>query len=212
MNETAAIWINIQELQPWDKNPRNNANAIPKIADSIKRFGFANPIIARKEDNTIIAGHTRYEAAKSLGLEKVPVRFMDLDPADAKLLALADNKLSEISSWDFGKIKDVFEELGDVSIDLHTIGFNEKELESILFADYDFNFEEGETDFQGTSDEFEENSEEQNALKIVQIYFEEEDYEEFQEQLNFLSKKLETDNNTDTIIKSVAELVKTYTK
>ena len=90
-NETAAIWAPLEALKEWDKNPRNNEEAIDKVATSIKRFGFASPIIARKEDGMIIAGHTRFKAAKKLGLEKIPVRYLDLDPADAKLLAIADN-------------------------------------------------------------------------------------------------------------------------
>ena len=80
--EIAAEWVSIDKLKKWKENPRDNTAAIPKVKDSIKRFGFASPIIARKADGTIIAGHTRFEAAKLLKLEKVPVRFMDLDPAD----------------------------------------------------------------------------------------------------------------------------------
>ena len=93
--ENAAQYIDIDELIPHPDNPRINDHAVEEVAGSIKRFGFAAPIIARREDNTVIAGHTRLKAAKSLGLSKVPVRFMDLDPVDAKLLMLADNKIGE---------------------------------------------------------------------------------------------------------------------
>ena len=70
------------------------------MAKSIKRFGFGAPIVARRADDEVIAGHTRLAAAVALGLTKVPVRFLDLDPADAHLLALADNKLNEHASWE----------------------------------------------------------------------------------------------------------------
>ena len=100
MNEPAAEWVDIGLLKVWDKNPRRNAGAVAPVAESIKRFGFANPIIARRADGEVIAGHTRLLAAESLGLTKVPVRWMDLDPADAHLLAIADNKLGEIAEWD----------------------------------------------------------------------------------------------------------------
>lgn len=110
--ESAAVWVSIDELRPWDKNPRKNEKAIPKVVESIKRFGFAAPIIAR-QDGEIIAGHTRYQAAKQLGLDRVPVRYMDLDPADARLLALADNKLNEIAEWDEDALNEILRELND---------------------------------------------------------------------------------------------------
>ena len=78
MNEAAAIWEDITKLVPWDDNPRDNKRAIQSVADSIKRFGFGAPIIARKADQMVIAGHTRLAAAKVLNLEKVPVRYLDL--------------------------------------------------------------------------------------------------------------------------------------
>ena len=99
MEEHAAEWVALERIKPWAKNPRQNKDAIKSVADSIKRFGFGAPIVARLADGEIIAGHTRYAAAKQLGLERVPVRFLDLDPADAHLLAMADNKLGEIAEW-----------------------------------------------------------------------------------------------------------------
>jgi ParB-like chromosome segregation protein Spo0J len=98
--EVAAEWWDIARLKPWDRNPRKNKEAIHRVADSIRRFGFASPIVARKENGEIIAGHTRFFAAKLLGLKKVPVRALDIDESKAHLLALADNKLGEIAEWD----------------------------------------------------------------------------------------------------------------
>ena len=138
--ESAAEWIDIDELKEWDQNPRVNEHAIDEVAKSIKRFGFASPIIARKEDNTIIAGHTRWQAARSLGLDKVPVRFMDLDPADAKLLAIADNKLGEYANWNDELLSEVLSDLSDYGADLIETGFSEQELEELL----NFNIEENE--------------------------------------------------------------------
>ena len=94
--EAAAVWVPIAELHPWGQNPRLNEPAVAKVADSIKRFGFGAPLLARP-NGELIAGHTRLKAAISLGLDRVPVRFLDLDPADARLMALADNKLAEIA-------------------------------------------------------------------------------------------------------------------
>jgi len=141
--ESAAEWVDIDELKEWDQNPRINGHAIEEVAKSIKRFGFASPIIARKEDNTIIAGHTRWQAARSLGLDRVPVRFMDLDPADAKLLALADNKLGEYADWDNELLSEVLSDLSNYGSDLSETGFSENELEELLSFDLgeDYNSE-----------------------------------------------------------------------
>ena len=130
--EPAAVWLPITDLRPWDKNPRRNAEAVAKVADSIQRFGFGAPIIAREADRTIIAGHTRWLAAKKLGLQRVPVRLLDLDPADAQLLALADNKLGEIAEWDDDMLARVLEDLKAGNADLAASGFDTKEIDRLL--------------------------------------------------------------------------------
>jgi ParB-like chromosome segregation protein Spo0J len=99
-SELAAEWVDIDSLKPWKENPRKNDGTVGKVVESIKRFGFGAPILARKADREIIAGHTRFAAAQVLGLRQVPVRLLDLDPAQAHLLALADNKIQEASGWD----------------------------------------------------------------------------------------------------------------
>lgn len=110
-SKPAAEWVELDKLKAWDRNPRKNDANVKRVAESIKRFGFAAPILARSEDCEIIAGHTRAQAAKLLGLPKVPVRFLDLDPADAHLLALADNKLNEFGEWDESKLAELLGEL-----------------------------------------------------------------------------------------------------
>lgn len=93
---------------------------------SIKRFGFAAPIIARR-DGEVIAGHTRLKAAEALGLDRVPVRYMDLDPAEARLLALADNRLGEIAEWNKQDLTQIMS--GFSFEDLEVAGWDEKDLE-----------------------------------------------------------------------------------
>ncbi len=102
----AAEWIPIDQIKPWEGNPRDNKQAIEKVAQSIKRFGFGAPIVARRSNSEIIAGHTRVEAARQLGLTAVPVRFLDLNEAEARLLALADNKLGEIATWEDDRLRE----------------------------------------------------------------------------------------------------------
>lgn len=98
--EPAAEWVDIKNLIPWIKNPRKNDPAIKIVADSIKAFGFGAPIIARKQSNEVIAGHTRLKAAQSLGMQVVPVRFLDISEEAAHKLALVDNRANELSGWD----------------------------------------------------------------------------------------------------------------
>ena len=133
--EAAAVWTPIGDLQPWGDNPRpeDNSESVGRVADSIRRFGFAAPIVARKADGMIIAGHTRFEAAVDvLGLEKVPVRFMDLDPADARLLALADNRLQELGVYDDDALARVLSEMEEEGLDLDAAGYSDEDLNSIL--------------------------------------------------------------------------------
>lgn len=130
MSKTAAEYVDIKQLKPWDKNPRKNDHAVIEVKQSIQRFGFSAPIIARKSDNVIIAGHTRWKAAKEIGLKEVPVRFMDLDVVDSQLLAIADNKLNERADWDEDLLEQVLQDLAKE--DLSGIGFDDNELQDII--------------------------------------------------------------------------------
>lgn len=128
-NEPAAEWVETASMVPWDRNPRRNDANVKRVMESIKRFGFGAPIVARRANREIIAGHTRLKAAHALGLDKVPVRFLDLDPADAHLLALADNRLNELSPWDPDGLAKA---LGDFSLaDVELAGWTGADLEAM---------------------------------------------------------------------------------
>jgi len=89
----------IEFLKPYTNNPRDNSASIEKVAASIREFGFLQPIVCDGK-GVIIAGHTRYCAARRLGLKRVPVLVAeDLTPAQARAYRLADNKVSESSKW-----------------------------------------------------------------------------------------------------------------
>lgn len=101
----------VEELVPYENNPRNNKDAVEYVANSIKEFGFKVPIIIDK-DNVIVAGHTRLLAAKRLGLENVPCIIADdLTEEQIKAFRLADNKVSEYATWDIEKLELELEEL-----------------------------------------------------------------------------------------------------
>ena len=95
-------------------NPRVHSNTqLDKLKESIERFGFTNPILVT-QDNTIIAGHGRVDAAKQAGHDVVPVIHLDMSVDDARLYSLADNRLSDMSKWDDAKLEQMAQELNEV--------------------------------------------------------------------------------------------------
>lgn len=110
----------LDEVRPYENNPRFNDDAVDKVAESIKAYGWKQPIVVDK-DGVIIAGHTRFKAAKKLGMATVPVLVADdLSEDEVKAYRLADNKVSDFSSWDN---KLLLEELSDIPEELFT-GFD----------------------------------------------------------------------------------------
>ena len=118
-------YMNVDELVPYENNPRNNKKAVDKVAKSIEEFGFKVPIVV-DENNVIVAGHTRLLASKQLGLESVPVIVAkELTDEQIKAFRLADNKVSEFSKWNEDKLRD---ELKQLEMDMTEFGFEFTEL------------------------------------------------------------------------------------
>lgn len=115
------VEMKLSELKPYDNNPRHNDVAVQPVANSIREFGFKVPIVIDK-DGIIIAGHTRYRAAKELKLTKVPcIVADDLSDQQVKAFRLADNKVSEFAEWDQDAL---LEELqGILAVDMSEFGF-----------------------------------------------------------------------------------------
>ena len=110
------------DIKPYENNPRNNDNAVEQVANSIKEFGFKQPIII-DSDNVIVCGHTRYKAAKKLGLDKVPcVIADDLTDEQIKAYRLADNKVGELAEWDIDLLGEELDGIFD--IDMSDFGFD----------------------------------------------------------------------------------------
>jgi site-specific DNA-methyltransferase (adenine-specific) len=106
--------LTLNDITPYEKNPRKNKDAIDPVAESIKQFGFKVPIIVDK-NKVIVAGHTRYQAAKKLGLTEVPcIIAEDLTPDQIKAFRIADNKVAEIATWDEKLLSEELDELKDL--------------------------------------------------------------------------------------------------
>lgn len=115
-------FVKINEIEPYEKNPRKNKEAVRYVEESIRQFGFKVPIVLTK-GKQIICGHTRWLAAKKLKMNEVPCIFADdLTEEQIRAFRLADNKVSEFAEWDFGLLG---EELDDIiNIDMSAFGFD----------------------------------------------------------------------------------------
>ena len=116
------IDIALEQIKPYENNPRINDGAVDAVAASIEEFGFQQPLVLDK-DYVIIVGHTRYKAATQLGLETVPcVIAENLTEQQCKAYRLADNKVGELALWDHALLN---VELGEIEMDMTEFGFLE---------------------------------------------------------------------------------------
>ena len=128
--------VSIADLLPYANNARtHSAEQIKQVAASIKEFGFTNPILI-DENNVIIAGHGRLQAAKSLGMASVPVRILDnLTDDQKKAYVIADNQLALNAGWDIELLKIELEELKLNDFDLALTGFDDDFISGLLHKD-----------------------------------------------------------------------------
>ena len=121
-------------ITPYPGNPRCNDAAVDAVAASIKAFGFRQPIVV-DADGVIIVGHTRWKAAKKIGLKKVPVHVAtDLSPEQQRAYRIADNQTASLAEWDYDRLIAELTELGNGEFDLSLLGFGEKELAQLLHS------------------------------------------------------------------------------
>lgn len=123
----------VSSVTPYEKNPRlNDGAAVEAVARSIKAFGFRQPIVVDK-DGVIVVGHTRWKAAKALGLEQVPVHVAhELTPEQAKAYRLADNQTNSIAEWDKDLLPIELAELKDLGVDMTLLGWTPDELSEAM--------------------------------------------------------------------------------
>jgi ParB-like chromosome segregation protein Spo0J len=186
--------INIDKLLPYINNPRKNLN-IDKVASSIKEFGFQQPIVVDK-NYTIIVGHTRFEAAKKLGLKEVPVQIADLTEHQARSYRIADNRLNQDATWDTKLLNLEFNDLLSNNIDLDILGFSNDELDNLLLK----TDEESDIDL---NENIESQEQRINDIKMVQLFFNPENDALFKEAIEKISKRDNIDNISDAVLKAV---------
>ena len=124
MEKLKVVYKKLNDIKPYEKNPRRNDEAVRFVKNSIEKFGFKNPIIV-DGDGVIVAGHTRYKAAQEVGLMEVPtISADDLTPEQVKAFRLADNKTAEMAQWDLELLDEELEELELDEIDMSDFGFS----------------------------------------------------------------------------------------
>jgi DNA modification methylase len=126
--ELKVEYVPIEKLRMWEGNPRQNEESVESIIASIKAWGFDNPIIVRRANNEIIAGHTRVKALKAIGETHAPVIFRDLGEVDAHVRSVFDNKSVENTDWDFPKLADAFVDFDQMNVDMDLTGFTLDEI------------------------------------------------------------------------------------
>lgn len=135
MQNIEVIMMRPTDIKPYENNPRLNDLAVDKVAESIKAFGFRNPIIVDK-DGVIIAGHTRWKASIKLGLEQVPVIVAkDMTEEQVKAFRIADNKTGEFAEWDYEKLLAEIEDLKLADFDTELTGFSDVEIAEFIGTD-----------------------------------------------------------------------------
>lgn len=137
----------IEEIHEYENNPRSNEGAVQYVAESIKEFGFKVPILLDK-DGSIVAGHTRIKAARKLGMTEIPCIIADdLTDEQIKAYRIVDNKVAELSGWDFDKL--------------------DMELEGLDFNWEDFGFaDDGDNDLYDDVPELEKSYREPEVAKL----------------------------------------------
>lgn len=127
--------LDIKSIKAYSKNPRKNDAAVDAVAASVREFGWKQPLVIDPSTMEIVAGHTRYKAAKKLGCKTVPcVMADDLTAEQIKAYRLADNKTAELAEWDFNALEAELFELSE-AFDMDDFGFDIDKISADEFGD-----------------------------------------------------------------------------
>lgn len=125
--------VGLNDLIPYDKNPRKHGKNVDEIMKSIEKVGFTNPLII-DQNNRIVAGHGRHLAARRLGLTSAPCLRVELTDKEYHELLLADNKIAELSKWDKNLQQEcikILDNLGKIEVP----GFTAEEIDKLFGHD-----------------------------------------------------------------------------
>lgn len=193
--------IKIDQIIPYDQNPRDNSAAVEKVAQSLSEFGWQQPIVV-DEDMVILAGHTRHLAALSLGMKDVPVHVASgLSEAQKKAYRIVDNKTSELAEWDKDLLKAEFAALQELDFDLQLTGFDLEEITKLAGDDL--------LEFAADLEDLEEvdfdelDAIDKSHVKMFLLYLSTETEPKFREMCIKIQEKHGIDNITDAVYMAV---------
>lgn len=184
----------LSEIKPYERNPRRNDDAVEYVANSLKEFGWKQPIVIDK-DGVIVAGHTRYKAATRLLKETADAKWNevpcviadDLTESELKAYRLADNKTAEMAFWDFQELS---EEMATIpEFDMRDFGFSDFELGGIMDSG---SYEDDDTDISEYEDDSETNG------RVIIVY-------KNDEEKNWVARLLHQDPDKLKVVYSVDE-------
>lgn len=126
--------VPLDDLIPYARNPRKNDDAVLKIKESLREFGFVKNSVTVDENMQLITGHTTVKAMKSLGWSVCPevTQVFGLTESEKKAYRIADNRLGEIASWDIDLLRMEFYDLSEDNYDINTLGFEDTVREEIM--------------------------------------------------------------------------------
>lgn len=138
--------MKLSDIHPYERNPRLNDGAVEAVANSIREFGFQQPIVVDR-NLVVVVGHTRLKAAERLGLPEVPVVIAEnLTPEQVQAYRIADNKTGEIAEWNYDLLPVELRDLQEKDFDLSLLGFDAEELDRLLNGSDENTVTDGETD------------------------------------------------------------------
>lgn len=137
MRQLKVVYRSTTSLIPYIGNARvHSEHQLDQIVASIREFGFVNPVLVDGK-GVIIAGHGRVEAARRIGMDKVPViELGDLSERQRKALTIADNKIALNATWNMDVLSQELSDIAEMELDLSLTGFDEQELDTILKAEF----------------------------------------------------------------------------
>ena len=188
--ELKIIKLKLEEIKQYWRNPRIIDKAVEKVKESIKKYGFNNPILIDKE-NVIISGHTRYKALKDLKYKEASCIILDLSPDKAKQFRIIDNKTSEEAKWNNELLMFEMREIEDLN-DISSF-FSEKELKNL------------DIELEGIEEEFKEIEIEIIKEKEIEMEIKENEIKSKEQKLNEIEKELESDKLQNEAEKEVLE-------
>lgn len=168
MNELKIVYKKIDDVYPYENNPRNNEEAVDVVAESIQEFGFKIPIVI-SGDNVVVAGHTRIKAAKKLSMKEVPCIIADdLNDEQIRAFRLADNKSAEIATWDEEKLEQELAQIMNIDMSLFGFGGEENDFADEVADDkYTFNTNIPQYEITGEQPTIDEMLDEEKSKQLI---------------------------------------------